>query len=109
MAVLFGFMSLVHGPVITFAKAGPAHHHVAAATHAAHHQHHAVPDEQPPAGEHDAVPGCYGFGCFVAVDAVPVRAPAAVLFFVGMISPAPADVLLAGTIEPAVPPPRLPV
>lgn len=111
MAVLFGFMSLVHGPVMTFAKAAPAaeHHTMHAGGHAGHHQHHAVPDEQPTSGEHDTAPLCYAFGCFVAVDAVPARAPAAVLFFVGTVAPAPADALLAGTVEPAVPPPRLPV
>ena len=45
MAVVFGFMSLVHGPVMTFAKASsaPAHH---ASHHGAHH-HHAAPAEDP--------------------------------------------------------------
>jgi len=111
MAVLFGFMSLVHGPVMTFAQAAPAptHHAMHAGGHSGHHQHHAVPDEQPAPSEHDAVPICHAFGCFVAVDAAPVRAPAAILFFVGTVTPAPADALLAGTVEPAVPPPRLPV
>ncbi len=109
MAVVFGFMSLAHGPVMTFAKASPApeHHAAAPASHGGHHQHHAVPDDQTAPGEHDAAPVCYAFGCFVAVDAAPVRAPAAILHSLGSVSPAPADTMLAGSIEPAVPPPRL--
>ena len=107
MAVLFGFMSLAHGPVMTFVKASPATHHAMAEGHAGHHQHHTASD-QSPAGENNA-PLCYAFGCFVTLDATPIRVPAAILFLVGTVSPAPADAMLAGTVEPAVPPPRLPV
>lgn len=110
IAVVFGFMSLVHGPVMTFAKAAPGGaHHAAAASHANHHQHHAATHEQEAPAEHDTVPVCYAFGCFVVLDAAPIRTPAAILLFAGRVTPAPADALHAGSIEPAVPPPRLSV
>jgi len=104
MAVVFGFMSLVHGPVMTFAKAGPApaHH---ASHHGAHHQAAPADDSQP--AKADSPPACYAFGCFIALDAVALRAPAAILNPIGALSPAPAGALLAEDIEPAVPPPRL--
>jgi len=105
MAVVFGFMSLVHGPVMTFAKAGPppAHH---ASHHGAHH-HHAAPAEELQPAKPDSPPLCYAFGCFIALDAVALGAPAAILNPIGALSPAPADALLAEDIEPALPPPRL--
>jgi hypothetical protein len=105
LAVVFGFMSLLHGPVMTFAKAGPApaHH----ASHHGAHQHHAPPPESSLPATPDSTPVCYAFGCFIALDAVALRAPAAILNPIGAVSPAPADTLLAGDIEPAVPPPRL--
>jgi hypothetical protein len=105
MAVVFGFMSLVHGPVMTFAKASPA-----PAQHASHHgahHHHNAPSEGSLPANPDSAPVCYAFGCFIALDAVALRAPAAVLNPIGALSPAPAAALLAGNIEPAVPPPRL--
>jgi hypothetical protein len=107
LAVIFGFMSLLHGPVMTFAKAGPA-----PAQHASHHgahQHHGAPSESSLPATPESAPVCYAFGCFIALDAVALRAPAAILNPIGAVSPAPADALLAGDIEPAVPPPRLPV
>jgi hypothetical protein len=107
MAVVFGFMSLVHGPVMTFAKAGPApapH----ASHHSAHHDH-AAPAEGSQPAKPDSPPVCYAFGCFIALDAVALRAPAAILNPIGALSPTPADALLAEDIEPAVPPPRLQV
>ena len=104
MAVVFGFMSLVHGPVMTFAKAGPApaHH---ASHHGAHHQ--AAPADDYNPRRRNSPPACYAFGCFIALDAVALRAPAAILNPIGALSPAPAGALLAEDIEPAVPPPRL--
>ena len=105
MAVVFGFMSLVHGPVMTFAKASPApaHH---ASPHGAHHHHAAAAEESQPA-KPDSPPVCYAFGCFIALDALALREPAAILNPIGVLSPAPADTLRAEDIEPAVPPPRL--
>lgn len=112
IAAVFGFMSLVHGPVMTFAKAAPggAHHDSARMGHAGHHQHHHdAMDEQGALAEHDTVPVCYAFGCFVVLDAAPIRTPTAILLFAGRVTPAPAEALHAGSIEPAVPPPRLSV
>ena len=105
LAVIFGFMSLLHGPVMTFAKAGPApaHH----ASHHGAHQHHGAPSESSLPAKPDAAPVCYAFGCFIALDAVALRAPAAILNPIGTVSSAAADTLRAGNIEPAVPPPRL--
>jgi len=111
LATVFGFMSLVHGPVMTFAKAGPAAvHHVMDARgshHGLHHRDHAMPAESPSPAEPDSAPVCYAFGCFIALNAVALGAPGAILNPIGTLSPAPAAVLRAGDIEPAVPPPRL--
>lgn len=109
IAVLFGLMSLLHGPVMTFAKAGaaPSHH----AMHASHaeHGHHGVPEkDSQPAGP-GAAPVCYAFGCLIAVESLPVRVLATVLEPIGRMSPGTADTMLAADIEPAVPPPRLQV
>ena len=106
MAVVFGFMSLVHGPVMTFAKAGlaSAHH---ASHHGGAHHHQAAPAEDSQPAKPDSPPVCYAFGCFIALDAVLLRTPTAILNPIGVLSPAPADALLAEDIEPAVPPPRL--
>ncbi len=104
MAVVFGFMSLVHGPAMTFAKAVPAPAHVS--HHGADH-HHAAPAEDPSPATPASAPVCYAFGCFIALDAVPLAAPAAVLNPIGALSPAAVAALHAGDIEPAVPPPRL--
>src|SRR5438045_621230 len=110
IAVVFGFMSLAHGPVMTFAKAAPAPVTQAMSTgrphHGAHsdHRHHTVPAaNQAPA----SAPICYAFGCFIALDALAQGAPPAGFTPMGVLFPAPAAVLRAGHIEPAVPPPRL--
>ena len=54
-----------------------------------------------------SAPVCYAFGCFIGLDAVALGAPTASLSPIGTLFPAPAAALLAGDIEPAVPPPRL--
>ena len=109
IAVVFGFMSLVHGPVMTFAKgAAPAHHamHAGGPHHGINHEHHTAPVDSPsPAEPASAI--CYAFGCFIGLDAVAPGAPAASLSPIGTLFPPPAAALLAGDIEPAVPPPRL--
>ena len=110
MAVVFGFMSLLHGPVMTFAMAGAAPTpHAISGSHTGHHHHGAAPqdDAQPP--EHGTVPICNAFGCLIAVESLAVRVPATVLEPIGTLSPGIADALLASDIEPAVPPPRLQV
>lgn len=104
MAAVFGFMSLLHGPVMTFAKAGPA-----PVPHVSHHvgHHHEAPTQNSQRAKPDPAPICNAFGCFVALDAVALSAPAAVFSPIGALSPAPTDALRAGHIEPPVPPPRL--
>lgn len=110
IAVVFGFMSLVHGPVMTFANASPATVNHAINTggshpdsHSHHHHHSAPADNQTPA----SAPVCYAFGCFISLGALAQGAPPVSVISIGALLPAPAAVLLAGDIEPAVPPPRL--
>ena len=105
---VFGFMSLLHGPVMTFAKAAPAHHAVAGG-HGDHHHHGTAPQDNPPPIEPGAIPVCYAFGCFVAVQSVAISTPAAPVEIMGTLAPGLSHMMLAADIEPAVPPPRLPV
>ena len=113
LAIVFGFMSLVYGPVMTFAKAAPAPAHhivdVGVPAHGAnfHHDHHAAPSDNSMPAEPASAPVCYAFGCFIALDAVALAAPVAILNPIGTVFPALADALLAANIEPAIPPPRL--
>jgi hypothetical protein len=102
--VLFGAMSLMHGPVMTF---GGAHAAMGAAHHHAAHGEHAVADcheqEAPPA-KHTP---CNAFACFMAVEPLPVAARPltpvlfAVMAAVPMTAPDPVRT------APALPPPRL--
>jgi len=104
VAVVFGFMSLLHGPVMTFARASPApDHHMS--RHAAHHHVVRARDLQP--AKPGSNPICNAFGCFIVLDASAIRAPAALLNPIGALSPGRTDALRAAEIEPAVPPPRL--
>jgi hypothetical protein len=111
LATVFGFMSLVHGPVMTFAKASPAAAHrdmnARGHHHGLHHRDHAMPAESPSPAKPESTPVCYAFGCFVALDVVALGAPSAILNPIGTLSPAPAAALRADDIKPAVPPPRL--
>jgi len=110
VAVVFGLMSLLHGPVMTFAKpaAAPAHHAMSA-SHAGHHHHDTAPQDDPQPAEPGTMPVCYAFGCLIAVESLPVRVPAAVLEPIGTLAPGIANAMLAADVEPAVPPPRLQV
>ena len=105
IAVVFGFMSLVHGPVMTFAKASAAPAYPVS-HHGAHH-HHAAPMQDMQTAKPDSAPVCSAFGCFIALDAVPLRTPATILNPIGALLPAPTDALRPEDIEPSVPPPRL--
>ena len=113
LAVIFGVMSLAHGPVMAFAEtSAPASHAMAPGPVAAHHHHGAA---QPVAGqqEHLAAPAhegaaiCYAAGCFVAVAPVPVGAPDSLFSLLGQLRAAPARALLPAILDPLVPPPRL--
>jgi len=109
VAVVFGFMSLLHGPVMTFAMTGTAPVHHAMTSHTGHHHHGtALRDEVQP-GERAAVPVCNAFGCLIAVEALPLRVPGAILEPIGALAPGIADAMVPADIEPAVPPPRLQV
>jgi hypothetical protein len=115
-AVLFGFMSLLHGPVMAFANSNAAthrgmaaHHVMKADTHAAGHLHHARHEQQSPHSIPDAVPSCYGVGCFVGLHAYALPSPAASIRLVSVLSPSIAKALVPVYLEPIVPPPRLQV
>jgi hypothetical protein len=116
----FGFMTLGHGPIMTFAHAAKhdtstvasvTHHHAAAHDRAAHdhasHQHHGLDidhDLSPPATDNPMV--CNAFGCFIAVRPV-VQTPAQELMPIGKLLPVPPSITLPIFTEPADPPPRL--
>ena len=114
LAVIFGVMSLAHGPVMAFAKtsAPVATHEMTAGPVAAHH-HHAT--AQPVSGQqehlatpvHEGVAICYAAGCFIAVAPVPVGAPDSLFSLLGQLRAAPARALLPAILDPLVPPPRL--
>jgi hypothetical protein len=107
LAVVFGFVSLLHGPVMTFAHVAapaPVHHATDAGRHV-HHQHGTAGDAVPV--KDATMAGCNAFGCLIAVEAMPARAPAAILMLLGALSPGIASAMLAADIEPIVPPPRL--
>lgn len=110
VAVVFGFMSLLHGPVMTFAMAGAAPaHHAMSGNHTGHHHHGAAPQDDGQPAEPGTAPVCNAFGCLIAVESLAVRVPATVLEPIGTLAPGIADAMLAADIEPAVPPPRLQV
>ena len=106
--LLFGAMSVMHGPVMTFSPAHASapfgHHQPAPSDYALHH---AVPDchdEQAPALRHGQ---CNAFACLMAVE--PLSAIARplhpVLFTIMAAAPVPAlDPLQT---PPALPPPRV--
>jgi hypothetical protein len=112
IAVAFGFMSLGHGPIMTFAHAAkpiPASHDgihaVAHHDHAGHHQTADAEDDSQAAAHEFMV--CNAFGCFVTVAAPPVNAPSQQTASLGKLSPAALQPGLATSLEPADPPPRL--
>jgi hypothetical protein len=114
LAVIFGVMSLAHGPVMAFAKtsAPVATHEMTAGPVAAHH-HHATAQPVSRQQEHLATPVhegvaiCYAAGCFIAVAPVPVGAPDSLFSLLGQLRAAPARALLPAILDPLVPPPRL--
>ncbi|MGD9923506.1 MAG: hypothetical protein AB7V13_18985 [Pseudorhodoplanes sp.] len=106
--LLFGAMSLMHGPVMTFSGAyASAQASLQQAGHSGHVSHHAVPDchdDQTPPARH--VP-CNAFACFMAVEPLPImaRPPHPILFAIMAATPTPSlDPMLTA---PALPPPRL--
>lgn len=107
-AVMFGFVSLAHGPVMAFAKesASAVPHHMAVA--------HVSQAADGTPGDHQSSPAilhkpavCYSFGCFVAVESTLTDAPAVYLYPLEELSPALARAIVAALLKPVDPPPRL--
>jgi hypothetical protein len=119
LAVVFGFMSLSHGPVMAFAKAHtPASDRAAnaapTADHHDHSRHHrstarSLADQQNDLalGANEGAAICYSAGCFVAVAPLLAVAPSSLLFLLEQLSAAPARPLAPNAPDPLVPPPRL--
>ena len=102
--VLFGAMSLMHGPVMTFSGAHEAsateHLHSAPTGHAASDCH----DDEAPAAMH--VP-CNAFACFVAVEPLPVTARTLTPVLFAVMAATPSAALDPVPTAPALPPPRV--
>jgi hypothetical protein len=112
LAVVFGFMSLGHGPLMAFAhaRAAPVQHHMIGDEQAhAHHQPAAEGYHQPAPSTHGMATACYAVGCFVSLASPEIGAPALNLTLVGKLSPAVARVIVVAPAEPVDPPPRLQV
>ena len=109
VAVMFGFMSLWHGPIMSFAKANPdaAHQVTSADGHATHHHHSTAHDQQSAPSTPNAVPVCYALGCFVALESLAFHSPVAALIPIGTLSLAPTHAMAPADPDPADPPPRL--
>jgi hypothetical protein len=89
------------------ADASATHHAVGASDHIGHHQHqHPAHDEPSAASVPDAIPTCYGIGCFVALDSIAISEPAASPLAIGILSAGVSNAMTAAQLEPADPPPR---
>jgi hypothetical protein len=108
LAAVFAFMTLFHGPVMTFAKTAPPAPEAARLNQTGHHHHRhgTMPAQRQPA-DTATLPACNGFGCFVLVEALAVRLPAAFGKPIGTLLPGIAQAMHPADIEPVVPPPRL--
>jgi hypothetical protein len=126
LALVFGFMSLGHSPVMAFAKvhaappaaavandpafadaaiADAAMPHAAAIGHAAHHAqspHHGGVVPTPP-----GVPPCDASGCFVVVSPAAPGAPTLFLRLIDKVGAHPAHAVKPAVPDPLDPPPRL--
>jgi hypothetical protein len=112
VALLFGFMSLGHWPVMAFASgSSPAiHHH---AKHGVeHHQAAAQTDlalERADVASNASQPACHAVGCFLVTAPTPIAAPSATLILFDRLSPGATDRIDPAIPEPADRPPRLQV
>lgn len=115
LAVVFGFMSLSHDPVMAFAKANAplAAHEMMTELVAGHHHHPALRtlandrNEQLAPQTHKDVAICYSAGCFVVVAPVSIGAPAVLFSLLEQLRAAPARGMVPAILDPLVPPPRL--
>jgi hypothetical protein len=116
-ALVFGFMSLGHWPVMAFAKASAAvQDHAttpAPAVHAHHHAGAADPDCEPAdaAAHHHGAPDrpgiCNATGCFLVIAPPAIVAPQSNSSLLAQLGPAPARAIVAVLPDPADRPPRL--
>jgi hypothetical protein len=108
LAALFGLMGLVHGPVMSVAKAGLASSSVTTAVVPTVHHPHQPPSpaqDVPSAPTCDVV--CHGLGCFQSLTSAAQAAPLAQSLAREQLIPAPARVMIPTLPDPADPPPRL--
>lgn len=102
--VLFGAMSLMHGPVMTFSGAHAAvaveHLHASPSSEAEPDCHE---DEAPPA-KHAM---CNAFGCLIAVEPLSVTARALTPVLFAVMAATPSTALDPVPTAPALPPPRV--
>jgi len=113
MAMVFGFMSLGHGPVMSFAKADDMAAHSMHGHSAAHHHamaaEHAMPADEtaPGTASPDVSPaGCQAFGCFVLMSPACVAAATVIAILLDTLAPQPVEQIVPAAQEPADPPPR---
>jgi hypothetical protein len=113
IALAFGFMSLGHGPVMTFAKADDLSSHTTQSHSAAHHYAMPAPgdaiqsdaDGQAP-DEQTSHASCQAFGCFVLMSPACVAAATVIAILLDTLAPQPEDQTVPATPEPTDPPPR---
>ena len=102
--VLFGTMSLMHGPVMTFSGA-----HAAMAAGDAHAE--LSGDSEPDCHESPVPPakatGCNAFACFMAVEPLPVIARPLTPILFAVMAATPMTALDPVQTAPALPPPRI--
>ena len=107
--VVFGTMSLMHGPVMTYSG---AHTHTVA-SHDMHADDVANHDHAGHDGGHDPAPPakhatCNAFACFTAVEPLPVTARPLHPILFEILTAAPAPALDPVCTIPDLPPPRIP-
>jgi hypothetical protein len=108
LAVLLGFVSMAHAPAMASwrlaghaaALSAPQTH-----THEVHAGHGMRHNDIAPAPDAAGEPTCYGFGCFVAIQADAPETDAA-LFVLDSLAPGFAPIALSIPVIPADPPPR---
>jgi hypothetical protein len=111
LAAIFGFMSLLHAPIMASANmASAGAHHVAQADlHAdeyLHHSHHRYHGAKSTPAVPDAVPSCYGIGCFVVLNPKVASTPAVSPNHIATLAPADDNAMVPTYLDPPVPPPR---
>jgi len=125
-AVLFGIMSVVPVPLRALAPSVAVQHANAiaapdAAPAAGHHGHGATGHHHgghlattPPGGDEPIAPQpldgaipCHSAPCCLAVTHPAPHAPTTILLLLGRLAVPPAQIMVAVTLDPVVPPPRL--